>query len=693
MNYFTIKVETHNRICKSTRQSAIVSHSQCNNDVVEDVILQSWDICTKMASKSTHYLDLVEIPIHFESISKVEGAFFDLQNFQMFTVHRGNTDVKVKGLKEDDNFKMTIPPKGPVLSIKFSGGDQKILSIQRKKTHVEFVNVFASHNQEVILPVKPSGVSEVISFHWLFKNEYVVLVMTSGIEIYQFLAHRLQFRHLKSYSINVAWAHYFPNELILLVCAKSSNVIHPFQFRRGISPPVMRLPKFEVDVPTVRGLKQQLSEQDVSLAKLYKAIYVCVVRNNPQSQMQDAEVLLYHLVPDSTAKMMHVLVMHCSGRFMISVEDNIVIVHHQLSKTSMIFDIALGGEKRGSLFRHYPVLAPLPIAPCKLTLPPSGNSNTDRSSPKQSRVVHPEMYSSKWVPFAPNVIVDAQYGVMWQVKLKLEAISTMITSKDRAIDFLLFRKDGRDVILSICCEALEPGQQYPLNVVSSIFDRLNVACKVVSSTAHAQEQLPLKAERLVIDQKQVYTKVFAPFIDRKDLPYKFLVATVVEYIRSLHKLHIPVEHFLYELVINLLIENKCFYQLHQFLQYHVISDSRPLACLLLSRELVYPPAQQLALDMFKRLSETDSDIIDILLSSGQLLTALRFVKSVGKVDTVSARQFLEAAANEGDKMLFNAVYKFFEERNIRLRKSPEFPHGEDCKQYEVLYRKWFGSYE
>ena len=57
---------------------------------------------------------------------------------------------------------------------------------------------------------------------------------------------------------------------------------------------------------------------------------------------------------------------------------------------------------------------------------------------------------------------------------------------------------------------------------------------------------------------------------------------------------------------------------------------------------MYPPAQQLArgLDIvFKRLSETDSDIIDILLSSGQLLTALRFVKSVGKVDTVSARQF------------------------------------------------------
>ena len=55
------------------------------------------------------------------------------------------------------------------------------------------------------------------------------------------------------------------------------------------------------------------------------------------------------------------------------------------------------------------------------------------------------------------------------------------------------------------------------------------------------------------------------------------------------------------------------------------------------------------MDMFKRLSTADSEIIDILLSRGELLTALRYVKATGKVDTVSARQFLEAAANEDDK--------------------------------------------
>ena len=59
------------------------------------------------------------------------------------------------------------------------------------------------------------------------------------------------------------------------------------------------------------------------------------------------------------------------------------------------------------------------------------------------------------------------------------------------------------------------------------------------------------------------------------------------------------QHYLYELVINTLVYHSCFYQLHQFLQYHVLSDSKPLACLMLSLESVYPPAHQLALDMLK----------------------------------------------------------------------------------------------
>ena len=66
------------------------------------------------------------------------------------------------------------------------------------------------------------------------------------------------------------------------------------------------------------------------------------------------------------------------------------------------------------------------------------------------------------------------------------------------------------------------------------------------------------------------------------------------------------------------------YQLHQLLQYHVISDSKPVACLLLSLESVYPSSRQMALDMMARLGTATSEITEILLASGDTVTALNY---------------------------------------------------------------------
>jgi hypothetical protein len=86
---------------------------------------------------------------------------------------------------------------------------------------------------------------------------------------------------------------------------------------------------------------------------------------------------------------------------------------------------------------------------------------------------------------------------------------------------------------------------------------------------------------------------------------------LARYIRSLNHFSLPVQHFLYELVINLLVRHNRYYQLHQFLQYHVVNDSKHVACLLLSLEGAYAPAFQLALDMLKRLHTANEDIFDV----------------------------------------------------------------------------------
>ena len=662
-------------------------------------------------SANNHYLELSQIPVTFDPIDQVESAFFDQSNFQMFCVHHGFTDVRVKGLSQEDNFKITIPARGPVSTIKFSGGTPRILSVQRRKVSVEFINIFAEKSIECSLPLKPSN-ADIIGFYWIFKNEFVLLITTAGVELYHCNPYRMTFKLIKSYTLAILWAIFSPEELILLVNGRSSNVIHPFIFKQGSQSNVIgRLPKFEVEISSSnnsgtspRDVKNSsLMERDVIITNLYGVHYVAVIRNVALLG-QGAEVALYQLGFDQQTRLAHILSIDVPGRFTISVADNLVIVHHQAWKTSLLYDISLGGEAVGQVKRHQTVLAPLAIAPTQLkirqkgskmrAISPSeslstspGSSNGSPSFSISSSIVKsivPELYSPKWVFFQPNIIVDAQYGVIWRLWLNLEAISNMMADKCILLKFLLTRSNGKGVILSVCRDCLEPGRQVSLGILGGMFDQINQANKamyVPESTEHKY--------KVLISQRDIYARLFVPFAERKDMPYRFLVAAIVEYIRSLHKLQIPVEHFLFELLMNILIENKSFYQLHQFLQYHVITDSKPLACLLLSRELVYPPATQLAMDMFKRLSTADSEIIDILLSRGELLTALRYVKATGKVDTVSARQFLEAAVNEDDKMLFYTVYKFFEERNIRLRRKPNFPADEHCQPYEERYISWF----
>lgn len=163
------------------------------------------------------------------------------------------------------------------------------------------------------------------------------------------------------------------------------------------------------------------------------------------------------------------------------------------------------------------------------------------------------------------------------------------------------------------------------------------------------------------------------------LDFKFLVAVVVEYIRSLNFHQLSVHSYLYELVINLLIRNNRYYQLHQFLQYHVVTDSMHVACQLLSLETIYPPAHQLALDMLKRLKAHDQ-ILEVFLTQGNIFQALKFLKSHGNIKVTPLR-FLELAEKLKDDSTFYTVYQFFDERNMIDLKT--------CDKYVRLFKTKF----
>jgi hypothetical protein len=67
-----------------------------------------------------------------------------------------------------------------------------------------------------------------------------------------------------------------------------------------------------------------------------------------------------------------------------------------------------------------------------------------------------------------------------------------------------------------------------------------------------------------------------------------------------------------------------------------------------------------------------------------VLAALRFIRGIGGHDNISARKFLDAAKQTEDNMLFYTIFRFFEQRNQRLRGNPHFTpgkcssHGKTC---------------
>jgi hypothetical protein len=132
-----------------------------------------------------------------------------------------------------------------------------------------------------------------------------------------------------------------------------------------------------------------------------------------------------------------------------------------------MFDIHWdGNEQPGPVTVHHPVVSPLPIAP--FSLPAKSPGEGEKSSE-----VSCELYSPNWVVFQPNIIIDAKLGCLWQVSVELEPLVTMMPDKARLVDFLLLRQDSKNVILSVCKQALVPGRRCNLQTIARIFDRLN----------------------------------------------------------------------------------------------------------------------------------------------------------------------------------------------------------------------------
>lgn len=109
-------------------------------------------------------------------------------------------------------------------------------------------------------------------------------------------------------------------------------------------------------------------ERDLTLGEIYGTLAILILKPTANRLV---EVVIYLLNgPGSAPKKSHVLRLGHSGRFAMNIVDDLVVVHHQATGTSLLFDIALSGETDADqVTYHTPITPGRPIKPFSLKLP------------------------------------------------------------------------------------------------------------------------------------------------------------------------------------------------------------------------------------------------------------------------------------------------------------------------------------
>lgn len=315
---------------------------------------------------------------------------------------------------------------------------------------------------------------------------------------------------------------------------------------------------------------------------------------------------MYQIETDhKPAQKRHILKLNLYGKCALNVVDNLILIHHQPTKTTHIYDIEESSTSQYDGFQsiHDPLLSQLSIQPININWQLGSTAITTSSS--SSTPI--ELYSSNWIVFLPNVIIDVKIGCLWYLLVNLDILLDVIPDRSLLINILLRRSNGKSTILTLLrtlltnviapvqidsdnvsnlspCTVLdlwidiidrinrvfiENSSNRPLLDQSDMYSVLSLFSTIVSlssmgSTTTYQRSLSIISNDTRIDDYQ-QTKTL-----------KFAISIVIEYIRSLNSFNIPVEYFTYELLVNLLVKSNQFFQLQQLIQYQVLTDSLKL---------------------------------------------------------------------------------------------------------------------
>lgn len=306
---------------------------------------------------------------------------------QVFSVRSGGaTGITIKSPVNPDqsiNFIMEASDRGPIRSIKMSP-DHKTFAVQRTENTVEFIN-FVNGEPSLVDMILHKSKHTILGFIWIHAKE-VALISNAGVELFQVMFDKKQLKSLKACILTINWFSWCPASNFALLSSSNGTILTPVLIKKGV---ITKLPilerKFSFRIFLSIGIQLKLLtvepgksvlERDVTLGVLYKVSSIFILH---QTQSRLVEVIIYTLNgPGLAPKKSYILRLGHQGRFAISVVDDLVVVHHQASKTSLIFDIMLQGERDPvtGIVTHVPLTSGKPIKPFHLKLPSISYDNT-----------------------------------------------------------------------------------------------------------------------------------------------------------------------------------------------------------------------------------------------------------------------------------------------------------------------------
>eukprot|EP00249_Psilotum_nudum_P017993 c26590_g1_i1 orf=421-2790(+) len=180
-----------------------------------------------------------------------------------------------------------------------------------------------------------------------------------------------------------------------------------------------------------------------------------------------------------------------------------------------------------------------------------------------------------------------------------------------------------------------------------------------------------------ISPNEMLSHVFANVKEEMGMESAFLVASMIEYMRSAAAEKLKVGSALPGLIVQLLARDKRYAELRHFVSSKVLEPSREVALQLVQVGNQNTEMYRLGMDMLKQVL-AHTEYVSLLLQSGRLLEALRYVRK-NKVGTIPPSTFLDYAAAIPDTHKMACVLRFC------LDFVPNFEQTSDYKSYfEIL---------